>query len=235
VQEIAMGDSFSKKVDHDGVMVEKIILPFDFSECSRQALNYAISFAKQFNAKILLLHVMALSPYVPEIAISIESDQVGLKKKLDEKVRGEVLKIQEQGIETEGFCIIGEPHTEIIEFAVKEHADMIIMGTHGRTGLTHILLGSTAERVIERAPCPVLTLKLGNIAGPKFTTKMAVLAQPEPVRIPQQALKSLGTCHVCSEPAEDIICDSCKAHIQAEAFEQKTKIEKAGKVDASRS
>jgi universal stress protein A len=230
---MAMGDSSSKNWGH-GVRVEKIILPFDFSECSQQALNYAISFARNFNSKILLLHVMALSPYVPEIAISMESDQVGLKKKLDEKVRSEVLKIKEQGIEAEGFCVIGEPHSEIIEFTEKEDADMIIMGTHGRTGLTHILLGSTAERVIERAPCPVLTLKLERTAVQKSKPRTATLTQPEPVRIPQQALRSLGTCHVCSEPSEDIICTSCKAHIQAEAFEQKTKIEKAGKMDASR-
>ncbi|MBI3594246.1 MAG: universal stress protein [Nitrospirae bacterium] len=216
------------------IRIKKIVLPFDFSDCSRQALNYAVSFARVFEAKIFLLHVVALSPYVPEISISLEGDQLGLKKKLSEMVNREVSLIKEMGIESEGYCVIGEPTLEIVNFAEEQFADLIMMGTHGRTGFTHILLGSTTERVIERAPCPVLTLKVKREAPLKSEMQTTSLSGNEKSHIPPAENRNSGSCRVCSEPAQDIICDKCKVRIQAEAFEQKSKVERAGKVETAR-
>jgi hypothetical protein len=133
--------------------------------------------------------------------------------------------MREQGVEVEGRFIIGVPSVEIVSVAQKQNADLIVMGTHGRTGLSHILLGSTAERVIQHAPCPVLTVK-GAAALPTATGESGQSGQ--------QAQEAGVLCHLCAQPSQDIICEACKVKVQAEAFEQKKRIEKEGQVGTGR-
>ncbi|MBI3849938.1 MAG: universal stress protein [Verrucomicrobia bacterium] len=139
--------------------LKKILVPVDFSDCSNKALHYAIPFARQFDAELILLHVV--QPYVPvpempTIDIGLLQSQMrgsGEKelKTLQRKVAGEV--------SSEIAVRVGTPYMEIIK-AVKElDVDLVILATHGRTGLAHVFLGSTAERVVRHAGCPVLVVR----------------------------------------------------------------------------
>lgn len=142
--------------------LQRILVPLDFSACSRQALTYARQFAQQFAARLLLVHVVEpmivpenlilAVPELPEAGGNLVNDA---KTRLDELARREI----PDGIKVDTFVPVGRPYSEIIELARTETADLIIIATHGYTGLKHALLGSTAERVVRHAPCPVLTVR----------------------------------------------------------------------------
>jgi nucleotide-binding universal stress UspA family protein len=138
--------------------VKKILLPTDFSNCSQEAMEYAISLAQVFQAQIFLLHVMELPVFGTDFSLMYRGIPPDLRQDLSEKMQLGVDRMKSLGIEAERDFVIGVPAVEIIKTARKQEADLIVMGTHGRTGLAHVLLGSTAERVIQRAHCPVLTV-----------------------------------------------------------------------------
>jgi nucleotide-binding universal stress UspA family protein len=149
----------SKKETGSHLEIKRILVPTDFSECSRKAEECAGSIAKVFKAEIFLLHVMELASYSVVTSWIQPPCPFDLREGLVEMTRKQANKLKESGIEAEGYCISGVPSIEILK-AVEEYAiDLVVMGTHGRTGLAHILLGSTAERVIQRVQCPVLTIK----------------------------------------------------------------------------
>jgi nucleotide-binding universal stress UspA family protein len=132
-------------------------VPVDFSETSKKALQYAVRFAEQFGAKLTVLN--AIEPVAtPDFAyhpLLLEADKV----KQATKARLEALCSQMgiQGARTTTHY--GTPFAEICEAARKQKVDLIVIATHGFTGLKHVLLGSTAERVVRHAPCPVLTVR----------------------------------------------------------------------------
>jgi nucleotide-binding universal stress UspA family protein len=138
---------------------KKILVPTDFSECSKAAMDHAMSLAQTFQAQIILLHVMEPPVYGLDFSLMHPGALPIVRQKLMEMMEQSVDVMKDQGIVAEGHFIMGVPFLEIIRAAEKHNADLIVMGTHGRTGLSHILLGSTAERVIQRTPCPVLTVK----------------------------------------------------------------------------
>ena len=134
--------------------VKKIVVPVDFSVCASKALQYAIAFARQFKAELALVHVVPPHPPVPEMApVDVETiddgrkQLVALRKGLDVNVPATTL------------VRVGEPAREIVAAAAELGADLIIISTHGRTGLAHVLLGSTTERVVRHAACPVLVVR----------------------------------------------------------------------------
>lgn len=137
-------------------------MPIDFSENSKKALRYAQPFAEQFGAEIILLHVV--EPMIrPEgymiVPVALESRRVA---RMDEReMRLGSLRHQEIGERIKGdtFVQMGEPHKEIISMAKARKVDLIIIATHGYTGVKHVVLGSTAERVVRHAPCPVLVVR----------------------------------------------------------------------------
>lgn len=142
--------------------IDKILFACDFSENSRQALDHALMFAKQFNARLIILHVInepvdLRGFYVPHISFD------RLEKEIEEGAQQMMQKFAQDslaGFENFETCIIsGIPYEEIIRKAGEEQAGMIVLGTHGRTGVDHFLFGSTAERVVRTAPCPVLTVR----------------------------------------------------------------------------
>ena len=143
--------------------IKTILLPVDFSDSSELLAEYAITFCKSFNAKVHVLHVVSslddyTGMYVPHISL--------------ETVMGEVYHSAQNGLND--FCLRhfkdkityesilakGDPYKEIIRVAGEKEIDIIIMGTHGRSGLDHFLFGSTIERVLRAATCPVLTVKV---------------------------------------------------------------------------
>ncbi|MFI5304578.1 MAG: universal stress protein [Nitrospiria bacterium] len=223
-----------KKAAGAQLSIEKILVPVDFSVCSQETLEYACSLAKIFKAKIIVLHVMDLPAYWLETSMIPPGDRFGLNKKLEEMVKQQVNKVKVKGIDVEGVCEIGQPYSKIIEYVDKNGADLIVMGTHGRTGLVQMVLGSTTERVITHAPCPVLAIKAGKVSDLGINPS-AILEKKRQII---QGLVLPGDkktyCHLCALPSQDIICDSCKAHVRSEAFEMKMKVEKEGKVDTGR-
>ncbi|MFA4918544.1 MAG: universal stress protein [Thermodesulfovibrionales bacterium] len=143
--------------------IKSILFPTDFSEGSAEALKYAVEFANRYGARLYVLHVIydiakASGWYVPHVSMdAIYKDiQEGAKKELDNFGVNELggLKNIERIVQT------GVPYQEIMSCAVKNKIDMIIIGTHGRTGIDRILFGSTAAQVVRNAPCPVLTVRI---------------------------------------------------------------------------
>ena len=143
--------------------IKSILFPTDFSEGSAEALKYAVEFANRYGAKLYVLHVIydvakASGWYVPHVSMdAIYKDiQEGARKELDNFGVNELggLKNIERIVQT------GVPYQEIMNCAVKNKVDMIIIGTHGRTGIDRILFGSTAAQVVRNAPCPVLTVRI---------------------------------------------------------------------------
>ena len=139
-------------MDHD---IKKILCPVDFSVCSDVALTYAIALAKRFDASIEALHVWQLSTYASvqsELAKGLEDD---LRKDLD----AALAKHAGEGVRIHGHLRRGVPYQVLVEAAKELHCDIIVMGTTGKSGFEHFLLGSVAERVIRAAECPVLTVR----------------------------------------------------------------------------
>jgi universal stress protein A len=144
--------------------IRKILVPVDFSACSRAALDWAAQLAAKFEATIDVLHTWDTPPYVgPEVIIHVagETQQTlaQLGRQHAEKEMQHFLKSVEQPGVVRGRIEIGDPVDTIVRLA-GEGYDLIVMGTHGRGGITHILLGSVAEKVVRRAPCPVMTIRV---------------------------------------------------------------------------
>jgi universal stress protein A len=140
--------------------LKKILVPVDFSECSKKALQYAIAFARQFGASLTLLHVVQINFVGGEFgSIDYPLLETELKesrsKLLDRLVRDEI----DGDVPANALMRVGQPLAEIVRAAKESDIDLIIISTHGHTGLKHVFLGSTAESVVRYAPCPVLTVR----------------------------------------------------------------------------
>ncbi len=150
----------------DAVKIETILVPVDFSEYTSQVADYAVSLAKAFGSTVKLLHVIKI-PSLPEsinwIAAVPNTTEMNLPEeliKISQTNLGDLAdRYTDQGVSLESLVVEGVPFVEIVR-AVGEHgADMIVMGSHGRTGVSHILMGSVAEKVVRKASCPVLCIK----------------------------------------------------------------------------
>ncbi|MGQ3685374.1 MAG: universal stress protein [Candidatus Loosdrechtia sp.] len=144
------------------ITIKKILCPVDFSVCSAYALNYAIDFSMKEQALLYLLYVVEMHAddtgfIIKQTDISENSNKTAtIKARLMNLVPGKI----RSAINLETMVVQGIPFIEIIKVARNHQVDLIVLGTHGRTGLRHILIGSVAERVIQKAPCPVLSIKL---------------------------------------------------------------------------
>ncbi len=142
--------------------ISKVLVPIDFSDYSKSALKYAVSFVKYFGAELILVYVVEPVIYPPDFSmgqIAIPSADLDMDKRAIDEL--EKLAMQEipSAIKVKSIVKTGKPFVEIIETAGEENVDLIIIATHGHTGMEHILFGSTAEKVVRKAPCPVLTLR----------------------------------------------------------------------------
>jgi len=145
-------------------MIRRILHPSDFSPASGAAFKKAIEMAKAGRAELMVVHVV--SPVVPmaagegyvspkmyeEIAASTRA---WAQKQLDKLLA----KAKQAGVRAKGFVLEGSAHEQIARFARSKHTDLLVMGTHGRSGLAKLFLGSVAGRVVAAAPCPVLTVR----------------------------------------------------------------------------
>ncbi len=140
--------------------VKRILAPTDFSNLSRAGLRYALDMARSLNAEVIILHVVAVGDdwfaehgeFAP--VRDLLPDQT---RTLDKFLRDNFPQVINL-VEIRQKVELGVPHLNIVEMAEREKVDLIVMSTHGRTGLGHMLPGSVAERVVGRAPCPVLVI-----------------------------------------------------------------------------
>jgi nucleotide-binding universal stress UspA family protein len=149
------------------VQLKQILIPIDFSDYSDQALRWGVSLAQKYGAQLLLLHVI---PEVLEEVSARESAGEQLVIDLTAEVEAQLHEIARQGLK-EGVAVDvrvadGEPADAILRMARQEKVDLIVMGTHGRTGLSHLLLGSTAEAVVRTATCPVFMVRASATHAP---------------------------------------------------------------------
>jgi len=140
----------------------KILHPTDFSACATQAQVTAVDLAGKLGGEIILLQVLVETPLYGESVLNmpkVQSIYDAQRKWSEQALEARVEELRRRGIKASWRVQAGVPFEEIVRIAGEEHADMIVMGTHGRTGLNRALLGSVAERVIRLAPCPVLTVR----------------------------------------------------------------------------
>jgi nucleotide-binding universal stress UspA family protein len=141
--------------------IKKILAPIDFSEVSNRSLDYAVDLAAQINAAVLVVHVYEIPVYgFPEGAIITPPDVAAdLADRAQKSLDAAVSARRQRGVEISGTLSNGSPREEILRLAKECHADIIVMGTHGRRGLPRALLGSVAERVVRTSEIPVLTVR----------------------------------------------------------------------------
>ncbi len=144
------------------IEIEKILCPVDFSECSDHALRYARAFAEAYSSSLALLHVVEM-PFmpsystagVPELDFPVDELQRQCRESMDELIE----RYSDENYDISSDVVIGSPFFEIVRKAKDEEFDLIVLGTHGRSGLKHLIIGSVAEKVVRNAPCPVLSVK----------------------------------------------------------------------------
>jgi universal stress protein A len=143
------------------MQIRQILAPTDFSECSKQAVTYAYEFAQAFGGKLVLLHVIEELPsyigFLPPGGPSTVIRDLQRQRHLD---LAEMLpKAEVIDVEVARRVVVGSPPQEIVKVATVEKVDLIVIATHGRTGFSHLVIGSVAERVVRTAPCPVITIR----------------------------------------------------------------------------
>ena len=144
------------------IKLKRVLVPTDFSDSARHAFTYGLSFAKEYGAELVLLHV------VENVTVGYASDlfpvpMAEVFQEISGYARAELAKLgqeaRDRGVSASEQVIQGKPSNEIIRFASENQVDMIVLGTHGKGMLDQALFGSTTERVVRRAPCPVLTVR----------------------------------------------------------------------------
>jgi nucleotide-binding universal stress UspA family protein len=142
--------------------INKVIVPIDFSDYSKKAFGYAIDFSKHFNASITLVYVVEPQIYPADFTmgqVAIPNVDANLSEAAEKELLTLIDSTDFDKSKIDYKIRIGQPFHEIIEAAAELDADLIIIATHGHTGVEHLLFGSTAEKVVRKAPCPVLTLR----------------------------------------------------------------------------
>lgn len=142
-------------------MFKKILCPVDFSEFTENIVSYAVEIAKRFDAEIHLLHVIPnLNYFTPYESFMTPENLIAIEKNIEREVEKDFEKITKKiDIPFKKAIKTGVAFVEIINYIKEESISLVVMGTHGRSGLEHILIGSVAEKVVRKSPCPVLTIR----------------------------------------------------------------------------
>jgi nucleotide-binding universal stress UspA family protein len=182
-----------------------VVLATDFSPAAREAERLAGELARQAGATLHLVHVLPFLSSPGEMAQKFAT------------VEGAV----GPGLKRVTALLFGSAARTIVTYARDQGADLIVVGTHGRTGVSRVLMGSVAEAVARLAPCPVLTV-------PAPAEGAATEPAKEPARTVVEPPVS-RRCAVCAGETEDLICETCRARIRGEALEQKRDAERSGR------
>lgn len=143
------------------IALKRILVPTDFSVCSDAALKYGRALTEAFGATLHLLHVVQ-DPYTQPWAAEAFPTPLGeMLAQWEDQARQRLATLLPDGDRTGAVIatIVGSPFYEIVRYASEQQIDLIVIGTHGRGPLGHMLLGSVAEKVVRKAPCPVLTVR----------------------------------------------------------------------------
>jgi len=182
--------------------IHRVLFPTDFSVSAEEAGRVAVEMAQQCGATLHVVHVV---PPVTDPANAAER----LRRAAQALAPG-------QAVET--ALLSGRPAREIVAYARDKRVDLIVLGSHGRTGVSRAILGSVAEGVVRLAPCLVLTVPAGAAALKGATSAPAEAPAPPS---PQ--------CLVCAGNTDALICEPCRSKIRGEALEQKLEAERAGR------
>jgi nucleotide-binding universal stress UspA family protein len=151
------------------IALRRIVVPTDFSLPAQRALRYAIEFAKKFDAEILLVHVIEPPAYAAAFAKGGPVEETDEQRRAYDWFEQQLANQKKEEVPDSVRCrtilLKGTASAEVAQCATREDADLIVMATSGRSGLKDVLLGSTAERVLRRAPCPVMTVHRGQAKG----------------------------------------------------------------------
>jgi nucleotide-binding universal stress UspA family protein len=150
------------------VSLNRILVPIDFSEYSKDALNFANTLAEQFDSELILVYVVEPIVYPSDLGFgqvampNIEPEftargKAGLAQLIKDHVK--------EGLTARAIVRTGRAFLEILTTAKEEHVDLIVIATHGHAGVEHLIFGSTAEKVVKRARCPVLMVRPGGYSG----------------------------------------------------------------------
>ena len=139
--------------------LEKIVVPVDFSACAARGLEYAVGLARLFGAELTLLNVVQLHHDLPPVVVYTHSELSRWAREVAQAHMAELLSATDFGeVKHEAVVKMGSPASKICRYAQQIDADLIVTATHGRTGLRHILMGSTAEQIVRYARSPVLVV-----------------------------------------------------------------------------
>lgn len=179
--------------------IREVLFPTDFSPAARVAGRVAADYARHFGARLHVLHVV---PPVTDPTTTPEG------------LRDAVADLGGGGLTVVTASATGLVARQIAEYARRHRIDLVVMGSHGRTGATRALLGSVIDGVIRRAPCQVLAVPMTPSPG-------------EPAA-EAEAAATVATCAVCRKPSHEVICEPCRARIRGESLERKRREERAG-------
>ena len=179
--------------------VREILVATDFSDEAEAAVHYAIDYAHRLGARLHVLHVLSQG----EVEVT--------------RLLADTAALAAPDVPVTVWSVAGDPAEEILRYAQAYPIDLIVVGTHGRTGFSRVLLGSVAERVVRGARSPVLTVSARSIA-PALATEVEETPAPE------------RRCVVCAKPSPDLICAPCRARIRGEMLERKHREERPGRV-----
>ena len=161
-----VGDHDSERLSKSGgaspFTLKTILVPVDFSNCSKKALQYAVPFAKQFDATIVLLHVVPQHCAVDKKSCEVDYEpelESGLRDNAAQQLKELAQKFVPRGVPVRIETCLGAEAVEIACAAKRLAADLIVISTHGRTGRPHALAGSVTETLVQLAPCPALVVR----------------------------------------------------------------------------
>ena len=143
------------------IEVEHILVPVDFSDSTDRVIEWAAHLAEEHESRITLLHAYHLPVEFQQLeGAALPADfWASVRKEAEANLEKLAVPLRARGIETDTAACDGYAATVIVDEATQRQVDLVVIGTHGLSGLKHLLLGSIAERVVQKAPCPVLTVK----------------------------------------------------------------------------
>lgn len=141
--------------------IRTILIATDFSSYSDEALEYGSMVAKRLGAKVVLMHVIESFPYSVTDTLNVVKHMQALRKIASALLESSSEGLRDKGLAVKAYLVEGTPYREILKKAKRDRVEMIVMGSHGRTGVQRLIMGSVAEKVVRLAHCPVLTVRPG--------------------------------------------------------------------------
>jgi nucleotide-binding universal stress UspA family protein len=182
----------------------EILVATDFSDSADAAVDVAVRYARALRTRLHLLHIFTAEALGVTVLLAEAAARAGPDIPVIVAATG------------------GDPAEEIVRYARGHSIDLIVVGTHGRTGVSRVLLGSVAERVVRSARCPVLVV-------PAVSQEAVPTPAPSGVSEQEAGEPVSRECLVCARPTRDLICEPCRARIRGEALEHKQREERPGR------